>query len=299
MVSRYPDWRTDGADWPNREASRFVNAAGYDWHVQQMGEGPICVLLHGTAAATHSWRDVIPLLAKDYCVVAIDLPGHGFTKSNTTGKVTLPAMASAINELLVELQLSPDLIVGHSAGVAIGAQLLLDQDKSRPSKNVPLVGFTPALMPFPGLAARLFPQLAKMLFTNPFVAIIFSRMARAQGETTKFLERATGSKVDANGAKFYTRLFSTSGHCDGAIRMMANWRLEPLRDRLGELTAPVLLVHAANDTAIKRSAVMSAAALIHSCAVQEIKGLGHLAHEEDPTQAVKLVIDFMRTNEER
>jgi magnesium chelatase accessory protein len=29
-------WRADGADWPNREASRFVEAAGYRWHVQIM-----------------------------------------------------------------------------------------------------------------------------------------------------------------------------------------------------------------------------------------------------------------------
>ncbi len=37
-MSRYPDWATDGKDWPNREASRFVRAGGYEWHVQMMGE---------------------------------------------------------------------------------------------------------------------------------------------------------------------------------------------------------------------------------------------------------------------
>ncbi len=70
---------------------------------------------------------------------------------------------------MIELEITPDLIVGHSAGVAIAAQLLLDR-----KWQIPLIGFTPALMPFPGLAAKIFPSLAKMLFTNPFVAIIFS-----------------------------------------------------------------------------------------------------------------------------
>ena len=60
----HPSWQHEGRDWPNREASRFVMAGGLRWHVQVAGQGPDLVLVHGTAAATHSWRDVLPLLAK-------------------------------------------------------------------------------------------------------------------------------------------------------------------------------------------------------------------------------------------
>lgn len=288
MSGRYPDWATDGKDWPNRAASSFVRAGGYEWHVQQMGIGPSCLLIHGTGAATHSWRDVMPLLAKHYTVVAMDLPGHGFTKGSGKSP-TLEGMASSVAALLDELELTPDLIVGHSAGVAIAAQLLLDR-----KLQIPLIGFTPALMPFPGLAAKIFPSLAKILFTNPFVAIIFSRMAQAPGQTAKFLARSTGSKIDAAGAKYYTRLFSKSGHCDGAIRMMANWRLERLGARLGNLTSPMLLVSAAKDAAIPKTAVVQAAALIAGCETQDIAALGHLAHEEDAAQAAKIITEFAK-----
>jgi magnesium chelatase accessory protein len=287
-MSRYPDWATDGKDWPNREASRFVRAGGYEWHVQQLGEGPACLLIHGTGAATHSWRDVMPLLARHYTVVAMDLPGHGFTKGSGK-RPTLAGMASSVADLLDELHLAPAVIVGHSAGVAIAAQLLLDRNW-----QVPLIGFTPALMPFPGLAAKIFPSLAKMLFTNPFVAIIFSRMAQAPGQTAKFLARSTGSKIDPAGATYYTRLFSRSGHCDGAIRMMANWQLEELGARLGSLTSPTLLVSAARDAAIPKAAVVKAAALISGCETQEMAMMGHLAHEEDPVQAATIVTKFAK-----
>ena len=292
MSSRYLNWASDGADWPHHEASRFVAADGYNWHVQEMGEetAPICLLLHGTGAATHSWRGVMPLLAARYRVLALDLPGHGFTRPNAQRKVSLDGMAGSIAALLAELNVTPALIVGHSAGAAIGAQMILDQ-----GWRVPLIGFTPALMPFPGLAARLFPQLARMLFTNPFISIIFSRMARSPGEAVRFLKRATGSHIDAAGGLDYTRLFSTSGHCDGAIRMMANWQLEPLRDRLVELSSPVLLVHAGQDAAIKREAVLDAAARISGCQILEMPGLGHLAHEEDPAAAARIITDFMDT----
>jgi magnesium chelatase accessory protein len=291
-MSRYPDWATDGKDWPNRAASSFVRAGGHEWHVQTMGSGPVCLLLHGTGAATHSWRDLMPLLAKHYTVVAMDLPGHGFTKGSGQ-RPTLPGMAASVAALLGELKLTPDVIVGHSAGVAIAVQLLLDQ-----KWEAPLIGFTPALMPFPGLAAKIFPSLAKMLFTNPFVAIIFSRMAQAPGQTAKFLARSTGSRIDAAGAKYYTRLFSKSGHCDGAIRMMANWQLEGLGARLENLASPVLLVSAAKDAAIPKAAVEQAVALIPGCETQEMAALGHLAHEEDPVRAAKIVTEFAKVEAE-
>lgn len=289
MSGRYPDWEIEGKDWPNRNISIFVEAAGYRWHVQCAGKGPICLLLHGTGAATHSWRDLLPLLAERYSVIAPDLPGHGFTRPNLGQKPTLEGIAKAIGELLDAQKVRPDIIVGHSAGLAIAAQLLLDRNW-----RMPLIGFAPALMPFPGLAARIFPQLARMLFTNPFVSIIFSRMAAYPGETARFLKRSTGSKIDAAGADYYTRLFSKSGHCDGAIRMMANWRLEPLRDRLSALSSPTLLIHPTLDSAIPKSAVAEAAALIPDCAVREMKGLGHLAHEEDPQQAAAIIIEFAK-----
>ena len=222
-------------------------------------------------------------------MIAPDLPGHGFTKPDMGQKPTLEAISASISQLLDTVQLKPELIIGHSAGVAIAAQLLLDT-----KWRIPLIGFAPALMPFPGLAARLFPQLARMLFTNPLVSIIFSRMAAYPSETARFLKRSTGSKIDAAGAEYYTRLFSKSGHCDGAIRMMANWRLEALRDQLGELASPILLIHPSLDSAIPRSAVAKAAALIPDCELLDMPGLGHLAHEEEPTQAATIATEFAK-----
>jgi magnesium chelatase accessory protein len=291
MSGRYPVWSDDGRDWPHHTASRFVETGGYRWHVQQMGPediaAPVCLLLHGTGAATHSWRGVMPLLARTHRVVAMDLPGHGFTEARRGGKVTLEGMSSSVAALLVTLDLTPNLIVGHSAGVAIGMQLMLDK-----GWRVPLVGFTPALMPFPGLAAKIFPSLAKILFTNPFVSIIFSRLARAPGEAAKFLRRSTGSRIDAAGETYYAHLFSKSGHCDGAIRMMANWRLESLGERFADVKSPVLLVYAGRDSAIPKSAVMAAAQRIPVCETREMPNLGHLAHEEDPEAAVEIVLEF-------
>ena len=95
------NFETDGRDWPHRQASRFVEAGGLKWHVQIMGAGPPLLLVHGTGASTHSWRDLMPLLAERYRVVAPDLPGHGFTQMPASSEgLSLPGMAAGVASLL-------------------------------------------------------------------------------------------------------------------------------------------------------------------------------------------------------
>ncbi len=82
----HPDWDRAGADWPNRDASHFLRGGNTHWHYQRMGSGPPLMLLHGTGASTHSWRDLLPKLARHHDVIAPDLPGHGFTRAASRHK---------------------------------------------------------------------------------------------------------------------------------------------------------------------------------------------------------------------
>lgn len=285
-------WEVDGQDWPNREHSRFVRAGHLDWHVQIAGpegrDAPVLLLIHGTGAATHSWRDVLPLLARHYTVIAPDMPGHGFTRGRIAGGQSLPGMSSALTELLAKLgHAPPSVIVGHSAGAAIGIRLALDG-----GLNSAIIGLTPALLPFPGLAARLFPAMARALFVNPFTAMIFAQIASSQDEVGRFLKKSTGSRIDARGVELYHRLFRTSDHCAGAIGMMANWDLETLAADLPRVTDRVLLVHGGRDSAIPRDSVERAAGLIPGAVLSILPDLGHLAHEEDPDQLAAMILDF-------
>lgn len=286
-MTKLPRWEVDGQDWPNRDASHFVETGRMRWHVQTIGEGPTLLLLHGTGAATHSWRNLMPLLAKDFSVIAPDLPGHGFTAGRPRGGLSLPAMAVAVTELLDTLGSRPALIMGHSAGAAIAAQLNLEGHV-----RAPIIAFNPALLPFPGLAARLFPAMAKMLFVNPLAPRIFAGIARGSGEVERFLVRSTGSRIDAAGVEHYARLLGKSGHVAGAIGMMANWDLETLKRKLPALDTPALLVHGASDAAVPPSAMHEAAARIPGADTDMLEGLGHLAHEERPDLAAAIVRRF-------
>jgi len=287
-----PRWEHEGRDWPNRAHSRFVDAGRIRWHVQVTGSGPVLLLLHGTGAATHSWRDLAPLLAEHFTVLAPDLPGHGFTSGRPVGGLSMRAMARGVGELLDALGVRPQIVVGHSAGAAVMVRMALD------GLAVPqaMIGLNAALLPFPGLGAKLFPALAKVLFGNPLAPHFFARLGRVPGETGRFLLRSTGSRIDATGVGFYERLFATSGHCSGAITMMADWDLDSLSRDLPRLESPLLLVHGEADAAIPVSNARQAAAKVGNGRLTSLAGLGHLAHEERPADVAAIILEFAGGN---
>jgi len=280
------DWSREGRDWPNREASVFIEAGGFRFHVQLLGEGPVLLLLHGTGAATHSWRDLAPLLARDFLVVAPDLPGHGFS-GPPRSSLTIEIMAAATRALLDRLGLLPGLIVGHSAGAAIGARMLIEE----PGLARGLVSLNGALLPFPGVAAELFPGLARLLFLNPFTPRLFA-LQSGFIDPARFLQRSTGSRIDARGVRHYARLFGRPGHVSAALEMMANWDLKALKRDLPRLACPLLLVAGSNDLAVPAASVHEVAALVPGATIEILSGLGHLAHEEAPEQVATLIGRF-------
>lgn len=291
-MSAGPRWDVEGRDWPNRAFSRFIDTGRIRWHVQIMEAAektaPVLLLLHGTGAATHSWRDLAPMLSADFTVVAPDLPGHGFTQGRPAGGLSMRAMARAVADLLATLALQPEIIVGHSAGAAIAIRMALDGLASTHD----IVGLDAALLPFPGLGAKLFPSLARLLFVNPLAPHFFARLARTPGETGRFLLRSTGSRIDSDGVGQYESLFRSAGHCAGAITMMADWDLPALKLDLPRLQIPLLLVHGDADAAIPVAKAREAAAIVANGRLLTLAGLGHLAHEECPGDIAEIIRQF-------
>ena len=285
------DFERDGKDWPHRAASRFVQAAGIDWHVQDIGEPhlPVLLLLHGTGAATHSWRGLVPLLTPQFRVVAMDLPGHGFTQKPPRSLLSLPGMANGVRDLLKVLAIQPALVAGHSAGAAVMIRMTLDCS-IRPKGLVSLNG---ALTPYGGDAARLLSPIARLLFLNPLMPRLFAWRAGDRASVERLI-RNTGSSIDSDGVDQYRTLVAAPDHVAAALGMMANWDLQPLARDMGMLDVPLLLLAAANDKAIKSEDAFKVRALASGAKVEIMRSGGHLAHEEQPNAVATLMLDFAR-----
>jgi magnesium chelatase accessory protein len=284
MTSGKPRWERDSADWPHREASEFHDVGGIKWHVQRYGRGEPVLFLHGTGASSHSWAGAGSVIANDFSVVAVDLPGHGFTSTPSSASMTLPGMSIAVAVLLEALRLKPVMIAGHSAGAAVMIEIILS-GRAAPKSALSVNG---AFAPFGGAGAFLFPIMAKMLALNPLVPAMIAQGA-ARRERVENLIKGTGSSVPERNVDLYARLLSHSGHVAGALRMMANWNVAPLRGKLSQLKTPTVFAAGAEDRAVPPWLAEEAARLAVRGEHRRFPGLGHLAHEENPVAFAALI----------
>jgi magnesium chelatase accessory protein len=285
-------WAREGATWPNAEHSRFIHAGNLRWHVQHW-PGPTsarhCVLLlHGTGASTHSWRALAPRLAARAEVIALDLPGHGFSGMPGAGGFSLPGMAEAIAALLRALAARPTAVVGHSAGAAIGARLCL----SALIDPETLVGINGAWLPFGGAASRLFSPAARLLAGSGAAPWLFARLARDPALARRLLA-GTGSRIDPLGEQAYARLLRSPDHVAAALSMMAHWQLDGLLEELPALRPALRLLAGSADLTVPCAQSERVARALPAARLERLAGLGHLAHEEQPELIAARILEVL------
>ncbi len=286
-----PNWSAMRHEWPHSSHSVFVRCGEMRWHVQRMGQGPVCLLLHGTGASTHTWRDLMPLLAAHHTVYAVDLPGHAFSHPLPHQTPSLPHVAQALLALLHQLGLRPVLWVGHSAGAAIAAQCLMDAAWRAAGDAGRLVALNPAWLPMPGSARWFYPLAAWVVGRNPLSGWIAAKQVQHTQMADKLLAQ-TGSVIDAIGQRCYRYLLTQPTHARGVLQMMAAWDLQSFARELPQLKLPVQLQIGMNDGTIPPGQADEVQRLLPHAQRVNWPGLGHLAHEERPQDCLDAMLTF-------
>ncbi|MCY4241893.1 MAG: alpha/beta fold hydrolase [Rhodobacter sp.] len=279
------DWTHDLPTWSLPRLSRRVSVSPHRWHVQESGEGPLILLLPGSGSSVHTWRAMIPALSERHRVVALDLPGQGFTRSPLGTRSGLEEMAADIAKLLRDQGWRPEAILSHSAGTAIALRL------SKLMGTATVIGINPALDKFQGVAGWLFPLIARALAISPLTAMIFT--ASATPERSRRLIEGTGSKLDDEGFDYYARLMRDRAHVNGTLNMMARWSLETLLSELPTLEARTLYLTGARDLAVPPDVATRASERMQLAETRRLEGVGHLAHEEDPERILLEIRDYL------
>ena len=105
--------------------SRYIDCGDLRLHAVIGGEGPPLLLVHGWPETWYGWRLLMPALARDFQVIAVDQRGRGLSDKPAAGYDT-GTLATDLIALMDALGHDRFAVVGHDTGFAIGYALAAD-----------------------------------------------------------------------------------------------------------------------------------------------------------------------------
>jgi len=105
----------------------YVDVDGGRMRIRRRGAGEPVLLLHGIGRSLEDWDEQLDRLAGRFDLVAVDLPGFGWS-ARTADRMTLGAMAASLPQVLAALGIDgPVHVVGNSLGGAVAMRLAADR----------------------------------------------------------------------------------------------------------------------------------------------------------------------------
>ena len=261
---------------------------GVEYRVAVWGQGPALVLLHGFTGSGASWTRHIERFAREFRCVVVDLPGHGGTVApDDPARYAMERVVVDLVAICGQLGIKRAAWLGYSMGgrLALGMGVLAPQVVGA----LVLEGASPGLSDPAERAARVASDevLAARLDqegVEPFIDFwerlpLFATQERLPQTRREGLRRQ--------------RLANDARGLANSLRGMGQGAQPSLRERLGEVRAPTLLLAGEEDTKFRALAEEMAAALPDGRYVM-IPGAGHAAHFEQPEAFDEAVLGFLR-----
>ncbi len=292
---------------------------GLRWSVRVAGSGPALLLLHGFTGSGRTWEgsgsapsapgrpgaapdDAAPTSLADeavragFAAIAPDLPGHGRTAwqvaepaRSAAASVPAPGSVEGIADVLPRLldALGHDRagVVGYSMGARVALRLAIAHPAfvTRLVLEAPSAGIAdPAERSARRDADEALAASLERDGIAPFVDA-WERMPVLAGEAR--------ASADARAALRANRLEHDPAGLAASLRTAGQGTMEALRDRLGEVSAPTLVIVGADDPARQRAEAVAEG--IPGARLARVPGAGHAPHLEAPAAFIRLVLDFV------
>jgi pimeloyl-ACP methyl ester carboxylesterase len=243
------------------------------------------LLLHGFPQHWYAWRHVMPLLAADHRVIAVDLRGFGWSDAPPSG-YTGPGLAADLIALLDELGIEGVRIVGHDWGAWIGFIMALTSPE-RVSRLV-AVNMT---HPWPSLR-HLLPNLWRMWHTAllEYPPIGRTVLRRWPGFVRLLLRHwaATPALWEREDLDVYTEVLREPARAHAGEQFHWQYVLTEIfahpRGRFhgARLTVPTLILGGARDVVVPASTLNGGEKHADDLRVVLVPDCGHLMPEERP-----------------
>lgn len=267
-----------------------INAlGGAQLNVEQESSGPPVVALHGFTGSASTWVLLAAAAYEEFTVVAVDLPGHGGSDApDDPDCYSMEAHVRSLAELLDHLGLQRVHWLGYSLGgrIALSAAIALPQRTA----SLVLESASPGLAAAEERAARVVEdeRLADWIeevgverFADYWQTIsLWASQAR--------LPAATRDRLRAQ------RLTNSPAGLANSLRGVGTGAQPALHDRLGEMSAPALLIVGEEDAKYAAIAQEMHRAVAQS-RLEVIAEAGHAAHLEQPQRFNQIVLEFLRS----
>jgi 2-succinyl-6-hydroxy-2,4-cyclohexadiene-1-carboxylate synthase len=245
-------------------------------HVEVRGSGPPLTLLHGFTQTGRLWGSFGDLVARDFTIIAVDLPGHG---DSGEVRADVPATAELVREAVVSvLGDTPTSLLGYSMGARVALHVALQTDLAL--EHLVLIGGTAGIEDEAERAER---RKADDAMADAL---------EASGDVDGFIARWVSSPMFARlggAAQTEERLRNTAAGLVSSLRLAGAGTHPPLWDQLSELRVPLLALAGSDDTRYASRALRMAALTRPDGAATLIPGGGHAAHLAQPEVSWRLV----------
>jgi pimeloyl-ACP methyl ester carboxylesterase len=286
-----PDGRSEWLDIDWGKHQKWVQVAGRPVNVIDIGEGDAVVLIHGLSGAWVNWLENIPHFAHDHRVIAMDLPGFGHSPM-PADRISISGYGRIVDELLDTLGIDRATVVGNSMGGFIGAEVAI-QFSTRVDKLVLISAAGISIEhqrnePVLHVLERLDDIL---ILGGGWMATRSARLAR-RPRTRRQIMKLVAHRADELPAALIAEQVMGSGK-PGFVPALDALTDYPIRDRLGEIECPVLVVWGEEDRLVPVRDAYTFGELIPNSRVVVWPETGHVAMLERPGAFNALVDDFI------
>jgi pimeloyl-ACP methyl ester carboxylesterase len=252
------------------------------------------ILLHGLAARSECWTDIIPLFPTDqYTLYAVDLLGSGESTKPVSADYSIRAHSRRLIRFIEELSLSGATLVGHSLG---GAIVLVTAIEAMLAAKQALIS-SMVIMAGPGYLQRL-PLIAE-IFQKPLAGRLFVALYAPDAWVKIGLRAAYHNQllVDREHINRYAPCYRDRAAKRALVATCCSLvpeDTEAMTSRYGDLRLPVLLLWGRHDGIVPLSQGTRLNAAIPGSKLVVIENCGHNPQEEMPQQTFTIIDRFVK-----
>lgn len=284
--NRQPEW--PAIDWKGQ--LKRVSLPGADVGYVEMGEGEPVLLVHGISGSWQNWLETIPHLAQGHRVIAPDLPGFG-SSPMPSWKIDMPAYGRLLHDLCEKLGIGPGAtIVGNS----LGGFAAVEAVTSAPGRFDRMV-----LVSAAGIINTWAPEQRAVVTAYVWKTLspLFARRSR-EIVARPGLRQAVFGRImrypNRLGAELmYEQITSGLTQCPGFGDALHAAISHDLREQLGSLDLPTLIVWGFDDRIIPVQAALSYHRRIPHSRLEIFEKTGHVPQLERPARFNALLDDFL------